>query len=540
MISVVIPAYNVDEYIDKCLKSVVNQTYRNIEIILINDGSTDKTAEKCFEWTKKDDRIIFINKKNEGQGSARNLGINIASREYIIFVDSDDWLELNMIEDIYNYMIENDSDICLFDYYEVYKCENEKLEKKYIHISDSIDNAVNVFERKDLISSMITILCNKMFKRSLFTQYNIKMTNNVCEDLSILPLIFTKAKLICHLKKALYNYNLIRQGNVSTDFIRIAEVKDSLEILKDNFVKNNLFDEFYNELFELSFATVKIFVRRAVTNLSEDEATKIKKVFLDFLNQNYIIFKNNNRLTISNVYVWGSYNTRVMVHKLLIYNENLKKHFSASSIISAMSKKSNKLNNININNENKFRKKMINYDINKTLDNLTMFELEKIDYIFIDFLEEINDIIDLNDSYITKSTFFDESEIELDGSYKILKITDSYRTELWKKYCNNFITFLNNNFKNKKVILVKNKLSEKYGSYGKVENFNNEVYLKKINNILDEYYEFFEKNINDVVIVSLDNDNYKFTDINFEYGCYPYYLNNIYYNLLGRQIRLKL
>lgn len=132
MISVIIPAYNVEKYIDKCLESVVNQTFKDIEIILINDGSTDKTDEKCLKWANRDKRIIFINKLNEGQGTTRNLGINIASREYIIFVDSDDWLELNALEEIYNYITKNNADVCLFDYYEIYKSEFGDLEKNIL------------------------------------------------------------------------------------------------------------------------------------------------------------------------------------------------------------------------------------------------------------------------------------------------------------------------------------------------------------------------------------------------------------------------
>lgn len=404
----------------------------------------------------------------------------------------------------------------------------------------SIEKSVNVFERKDLISTMITILCNKMFRRSLFIENNIKMTNNICEDLAILPLIFTKAKLICHLKQALYNYNLIREGNMSTNFSRIAEVKDSLENLKNNFLKDNLFEEFYNELYELSFSIIKIFMRRAALNLNEHEFEKIKNLFIGFLNENYGIYTKNNKLIDGNVYVWGSYNTRIIVHKLLIYNQNLKKHFCSSSIISAMSTKPKELNNIKINSNNNFRREMIEYDINKTIMNLSKSESESIDFLFIDLLEEINDIMKLSESYITKSAFFDEAEIKLDDSYEILKITDSNRTKLWKKYCSEFIIFLNNNFGNARIVLIKTKLAEKYGTYNYVESFSNESEIRKINSILDEYYEFFEKNIKNIIVISLEDMNYKFTDRNFEYGCHPYYFNSIYYNLIDRQIRLKL
>ena len=92
LISFIIPVYNVSLYLDKCLESIVNQTYKNIEIILIDDGSTDISLEKCMEWKNRDKRILVITKQNEGLGITRNLGIKIAKGKYLIFVDSDDYL----------------------------------------------------------------------------------------------------------------------------------------------------------------------------------------------------------------------------------------------------------------------------------------------------------------------------------------------------------------------------------------------------------------------------------------------------------------
>lgn len=98
LISIVIPVYNVEKYIDKCLETIVKQTYQHLEIILVDDGSTDLSGEKCDLWKKKDSRIIVIHKENGGLSSARNAGINIATGDYISFIDSDDFIDLTMIE----------------------------------------------------------------------------------------------------------------------------------------------------------------------------------------------------------------------------------------------------------------------------------------------------------------------------------------------------------------------------------------------------------------------------------------------------------
>ena len=110
-ISVIIPVYKVEEYISRCIKSVVDQTYSNLEIILVDDGSPDNCPAICDKWAEKDSRIKVIHKKNGGLSDARNAGMQIASGEFIGFVDSDDWISKEMYQLLYENMKENESDI---------------------------------------------------------------------------------------------------------------------------------------------------------------------------------------------------------------------------------------------------------------------------------------------------------------------------------------------------------------------------------------------------------------------------------------------
>ena len=113
LISVIVPIYNVQSYLKQCVESLINQTYKNIEIILVNDGSTDKSGEIAKQLKNIDDRIKLIDKKNEGLGYARNSGLNIAKGNYVIFIDSDDYVAREMIEDLYDELKKNNSDTCL-------------------------------------------------------------------------------------------------------------------------------------------------------------------------------------------------------------------------------------------------------------------------------------------------------------------------------------------------------------------------------------------------------------------------------------------
>ena len=110
-VSIIVPVYNVENYIERCLKSLVNQTLKDIEILIINDGTPDNSIEICEKYAKNDNRIKIFNKENEGLGLTRNYGIERATGEYIAFVDSDDYVTLDMCENLYNAAIENNADI---------------------------------------------------------------------------------------------------------------------------------------------------------------------------------------------------------------------------------------------------------------------------------------------------------------------------------------------------------------------------------------------------------------------------------------------
>ena len=129
-VSIILPVYNVAPYLRRCMDSIINQTYRNIEIICIDDGSTDKSSQLCDEYSQKDKRIIVIHKKNGGQSDARNVGITVATGKYIAFVDSDDYIDEQFLEQLYLAIKKNKSDISMCKYKKTYKL-NEKNKKIY-------------------------------------------------------------------------------------------------------------------------------------------------------------------------------------------------------------------------------------------------------------------------------------------------------------------------------------------------------------------------------------------------------------------------
>ena len=170
-ISIIIPVYNVETYIHKCIGSVLAQTYRNIEVILVDDGSPDNSGIICDEYAKKDKRVSVIHKKNGGLSDARNAGIDAATGDYIVFVDSDDYIAPDMIEKLYETQKRNNADITVCGYRWVDK-EGKNL--KSFHMNSMVCSGREILNEY-LVNNInewlvLVVACNKLFKRSLFDE----------------------------------------------------------------------------------------------------------------------------------------------------------------------------------------------------------------------------------------------------------------------------------------------------------------------------------------------------------------------------------
>jgi len=174
-VSIIIPVYNVEKYIKKCLDSVISQTLKDIEIILIDDGSTDSSGEICDEYAGKDDRIIVIHDTNHGVFHARNKGLDIARGEYIGFVDSDDYAESDMFEYLYNLAIENKADAVQCGVTECYKSHMiAQKNQDYFKITDGKDYLRHILDgRYSSLSIFCKILKNKVIEKVRFKDYRI-------------------------------------------------------------------------------------------------------------------------------------------------------------------------------------------------------------------------------------------------------------------------------------------------------------------------------------------------------------------------------
>lgn len=242
LISIIVPVWNVEKYLSKCLDSILAQTYSNYEIVIVNDGSPDNSQTIINKYAKKYPKKIraFI-KTNGGLSDARNFGIKKAKGEYLIFVDSDDTIESTMVEKMYDFAKENDYDIVACGTKLVFDDGGHKEIRARFYLND-----INYL---DYIISVPTA-CNKIYKRHLFDK-NYQFKKGIFyEDLELIPSFVIKTSKIGYIEKSFYNYYQ-RTGSIMLQPVfnnKLLDIFTSLDSLTNRFKLNNVYDEYYEEI----------------------------------------------------------------------------------------------------------------------------------------------------------------------------------------------------------------------------------------------------------------------------------------------------
>lgn len=209
LISVIIPVYNVEEYLKECVDSVVESTYKNLDIILVDDGSSDRSGELCDSFAKKDARIRVLHKENGGLSSARNAGIDIAIGDYILFVDSDDWIDKNMIQELCEILEMNPVDMIVFEYVKEtggkVQIKNEPLKIERYHSLEFLESIL-------CRPAETTIMWNKLMKRQIWEQLRFPLGKQH-EDAWMIHYICERATQILWINKQYYHYRM-RQDSI--------------------------------------------------------------------------------------------------------------------------------------------------------------------------------------------------------------------------------------------------------------------------------------------------------------------------------------
>lgn len=251
LVSVVVPVYKVESYLGKCIESIQNQTYSNLEIILVDDGSPDRCGEICEKYAAKDARINVFHKENGGQGDARNYGVRYASGKYLLFVDSDDYISETLVEKTVTVAEAHSCDIVLFDYYYMDKGTEEV--RTYGEIPE---NRILCLENQKSLFSMPPAPWSKLFNREFYVNSEIMFPKGVYfEDLETAPKLLLKAKKIFYLKEPLYYYvihanSTMRNPNYEKKYNDMTRVLDQV---LEYYCEQSAFERYYAELEFLVF-----------------------------------------------------------------------------------------------------------------------------------------------------------------------------------------------------------------------------------------------------------------------------------------------
>lgn len=237
-VSVVVAAYNVEKYIERCLSSLRNQTLREIEFLIVNDGSTDNTKKICEAFEQVDSRFRIISQTNGGLSEARNTGIKYANANFIAFVDADDYVHETCYEKLYKTMKEENADVVICDFIKVWEDQRlNSLKSKRCYFNKSLlkgNTLTNFLIRHD---ESFVVAWNKLYKLEIVKHHNISFTNKAFfEDVGFMVQYLMFAKKISYLNEPLYNY-VQRDGSITKSYNPIIEdsMKNTMDLVKSRF-----------------------------------------------------------------------------------------------------------------------------------------------------------------------------------------------------------------------------------------------------------------------------------------------------------------
>ena len=285
-ISIIVPVYNVEKYLEKCLKSIISQTYKNLEIIVVNDGSIDNSLEICKKFEKIDKRIKVIDKENGGLSDARNAGLKIATGDYIGFVDSDDYIAEDMFETLGKLLKEHNAEISIVSYYEM-------MDNRLLDVQK--DGTLDIMNKEEAIKELLidkkiqSYAWNKLFKKEIFEGI-IFPTGKNFEDIATTLLLFEKADKIVRLEEPKYFYlrrndSIVGIRNYKTYLDYIEVIIDKYNYLKGKYPSIEEYNE-YNLIINIIWVYT-IIVRFEIEGLEE----KIDEIYPTFKK---LVEKNSN------------------------------------------------------------------------------------------------------------------------------------------------------------------------------------------------------------------------------------------------------
>ena len=529
MVSIIIPVYNAEKYLRECIDSVLHQTEANIEVICVDDGSTDNSLSILKEYKLRDKRIILLQEENLGQGCARNYALSHAQGDFVMFVDSDDWLEVDCVEKLLKYTNEN----------VIGRIGKTFFESREIAIvlKEVEEKLIDSDNKRTALFNITTYPVARLIRRKLFTKHNILFNNHYFEDVAILPVIYAMATKIIIIDDVVYYYRNNQGSTVNRMDVIYDRIK-CLNTLTCEFKKRKLFTMYEKELVQYILERCQINLR-CTKGLCNRFYMKFEEAQNTFIHDNFDL----NAWKSAKVYSFGSYNLMIIAKIFMGYEDSavIDNYYGGQSIISCMNTNNSRIRDVSVYHENAFRRECLLQDFEKRFAQLNPGEFNGIDYIFLDLLEERFDIgICRNGDCFTLSDYFNDIGMNLNLEYSVVKSFSDEWYCLWEKACNKFVERLKIYISEDKIVMVKMKLSERYYLEEHEYEFKDIGKIKRVNENLERCYKIFIDKVPKATVICIDRFKDFCTNKNFRHGCYSWHLNDGFYLSAAKYIKRKL
>ncbi len=293
-ISVIIPVYNSEQYLEKCLKSIIFQTYDNLEIICINDGSTDGSAKILDVFEHQDNRIKVINQKNKGASAARNLGIDIASGDYLSFIDSDDWVLLTLYDTFVKSLQKSSAeiDIYIFNACSYFKGQNDIVPKIFYSLNDwnnhTSENSIHTFDDcKNPLGRNLSA-ANKIYRKQYLDDNKIRFLENIkYEDQLFFVKTMLKAQSILLNEEIFYKYRNFFTGSLTGEITpRVFDIFKIIDLVEFEIMSHGKYADYKYALFQYKYSMLFQHYYLCPCELKEKYFTEMKSRMMQAINKN--------------------------------------------------------------------------------------------------------------------------------------------------------------------------------------------------------------------------------------------------------------
>ena len=518
LVTLILPVCNVADYIDRCMETVTAQSYQELEILLINDGSTDNSLEVLRKWETRDARIRVIDQPNSGVAQARNRGVKEASGTVIGFVDPDDWLDLCYVEKLLAKMQEDEAEYVECDLWRVNDRNGTMI---YRSCGSRMGQLYTLAEH---MKYGPTATYKALSRRALWERFDLHMPSCSFESPAVYSLILGLAKKIAYVPEALYYYrrfrpaSLVETGYSADPLLGI----DAMRFLVQEFKRCGIYEKYRDVLpgivtYRLNDILAMQYHRKDAEDfakLVQNDRALLQELFPERQQPVYLL--------------WGGYNlNRILNHLDLLQDPSGR--FNFSSLISLCEERKVP---VPVQHPNRYRELMLAKE--ETQAYYTLLKERQPEYLFMDFLEERFDILQ-SDSYRTLSDAQEGSSDPIEG--RRIPRDSAECMQLWRSSFDLFYRRSLTIQPSLQIIVLENYLSEKTGDLQEQAYFADLTPIRRTNQILRDCYDYVRQYDPKIQVLQIRDLPLYFTDRNYEYGAIPSHLNEIVNQQIAERLK---